>query len=330
MFRSTHTHRSHNPFQRASTSTTPPHQQPLHISNTSGARSFSRPVHPQSAAARHAGEHRGWGDASRTPRPHNTPRSLGHARGLVSLACERGELGRLTHAACASRSATLRALLTRGAAHPTCEQGYTDEELAELEEYEQGEEAAGGEDEEEEEEAEEEVEEERAEGGRIGAGARRQAQRRVVNDSDVSDADLNDEDENDDDEQESTSGDNTQSYNDRVLELCDRVKLLLDVFLVLTDDSGERLSKEQLLERFSNVKYTNEVGDECSFFEMLSRALASGSVLTINASNTFAIRMTKWAASMCGVASIQSSMSSFPKRFCTKNTCTTAMEMMMD
>eukprot|EP00966_Prymnesium_polylepis_P335591 7390942-Prymnesium_polylepis.1 len=62
----------------------------------------------------------------------------------------------------------------------------------------------------------------------------------------------------DDDEQESTNGDNTQSYNDCVLEFRDRIKLLLDVFLVVTDDSEERLSKEQLLERFSNVKYTNE------------------------------------------------------------------------
>ena len=111
----------------------------------------------------------------------------------MSLACERGE-GRLTHAACASRSATLRALLTRGAAHPTCEQGYTDEELAELEEYEQGEEVAGGEYEEEEEEAEEEEEEEEQDGRRIGGGFRQAQRRAVVNDSDVSEADLNDDD----------------------------------------------------------------------------------------------------------------------------------------
>ena len=79
-------------------------------------------------------------------------------------------------------------------------------------------------------------------------------------------------DMSDDDEQESTNDDNTQSYNDRVLEFRDRIKLLLDVFLVVTDDSEERLSKEQLLERFSNVKYTNEVGDECSFFEIFVKS----------------------------------------------------------
>ena len=79
-------------------------------------------------------------------------------------------------------------------------------------------------------------------------------------------------DMSDDDEQESTNGDNTNDYNDRVLEFSDCIKLLLDVFLVVTDDSEERLSKEQLLERFSNVKYTNEAGDECSFFEIFVKS----------------------------------------------------------
>jgi hypothetical protein len=86
---------------------------------------------------------------------------------------------------------------TGDAAHPTCEQGYTGEELAELEAYEQEEAAADGEYEEEAEEAEEEEEEEE---GAEWVGAHRcwhshsppsPTSCAVVNDSDVSDADLN-------------------------------------------------------------------------------------------------------------------------------------------
>ena len=82
----------------------------------------------------------------------------------------------------------------------------------------------------------------------------------------TSGSDDNDEDNDEDDDEAATA---PQSYDALVTEGCDRIQKLLDVYLVSMGEDEERreerLSKEEMLVRFEDVKYVDEEGSEHYF-----------------------------------------------------------------